>query len=141
MKSALTSWEIQEQLKKQRCRLLAQAGSSHGSGPQRFWAFSFWSEVMAVALKTRSVEDKRIAQARAREWRAFRRDYLFSQVWLADALHCSRRTVIDVESGKGNPRPGMLRKFMQLKRRHEADAEREQQRRDAASQFAGRWAS
>jgi DNA-binding XRE family transcriptional regulator len=44
-------------------------------------------------------EDEKRRAVRAEEWRQFRRDFLYSQSNLADALRCSRRTVVSVECG------------------------------------------
>jgi hypothetical protein len=71
-----------------------------------------------------SPENRKRALARAREWKTFRRDYLFSQRNLATALQCSRRTVVSVEGGKEvlNPHPDLLRRFRDLKRQQEKAA-------------------
>jgi DNA-binding XRE family transcriptional regulator len=68
-----------------------------------------------------SIEDQQRARARALEWRQFRRNYLYSQKYLAHSLRCSRRTISAVESGREviAPHPDLLRRFRDLKRRHE----------------------
>jgi len=61
--------------------------------------------------------DRKQAKARAEEWKDFRKTYLFSQAALADHLHCSRRTIASIESGREVicPRYDLLRKFRMLK--------------------------
>lgn len=65
----------------------------------------------------------------SREFKTFRRRFLFSQVQLSEALGVSRRTVQYAESGKGGdpdwpciPQPSTLLKFKQLKAKHEKEA-------------------
>jgi len=69
-------------------------------------------------------EDMRRARERAEEWRSFRKQFLYSQGNLAQALRCSRRTVSAVESGREvfNPGVGLLRRFCDLKLRYERAA-------------------
>jgi DNA-binding XRE family transcriptional regulator len=66
-------------------------------------------------------EEKRKVRQRAAEWKRFRRDYLFTQKALADALHCSIRTVASVESGRevAEPSLDLLRRFRNLRRSEE----------------------
>jgi DNA-binding XRE family transcriptional regulator len=61
--------------------------------------------------------EKQERSARAAEWKQFRRDFLFSQSNLAEALKCSRRTVTSVESGREVVQPSyaLLRRFNELK--------------------------
>jgi DNA-binding XRE family transcriptional regulator len=71
---------------------------------------------MALAINpTRT--DKQERQQRAAEWKQFRRDFLYSQDNLADALQCSRRTITGIEGGKEviRPRASLLRRFNALK--------------------------
>jgi DNA-binding XRE family transcriptional regulator len=53
---------------------------------------------------------------RAKEWRKFRKDFLYSQADLAEALSISRRTVVSVESGVVTPLPRIQRAFRNLVR-------------------------
>ena len=71
-----------------------------------------------------SAEARKRAAARAREWKLFRQNFLYSQANLAHALRCGRRTVCAVESGREvfSPRPELLRRFQALKLRHEKAA-------------------
>jgi DNA-binding XRE family transcriptional regulator len=66
-------------------------------------------------------EEKRKVRQRAAEWKRFRRNYLFTQKTLADALHCSIRTVASVESGRevAEPSLDLLHKFRDLRRSEE----------------------
>jgi DNA-binding XRE family transcriptional regulator len=69
-----------------------------------------------------SRQDRKEREARAAEVRKFRRDFLYSQVDLAAALKCSRRTVVSIESGKEVIRPNwkLLRRFASIKLKLEA---------------------
>jgi DNA-binding XRE family transcriptional regulator len=70
-----------------------------------------------MPVMTPSPEDQKRRTVRAAEWKKFRRDYLFSQRNLADALRCSRRTIVSIEGGVTmNPHPELLRRFRDLKR-------------------------
>ena len=75
---------------------------------------------MPIAKKP-SREQLQQARIRAKEWRQFRRDYLYSQNNLAHALRCSRRTVASIESGREVMAPSIvvLRRFRDLKRKQE----------------------
>ena len=74
---------------------------------------------MAVAVNP-SIEDRKRAVARSREWKLFRRDFLYSQKHLAHALRCSRRTVVAVEGAEVlSPNIELLRRFRDLKRRQQ----------------------
>jgi DNA-binding XRE family transcriptional regulator len=66
-----------------------------------------------------SADDRREIIERAKEWKQFRRDYLFSQGHLADALICCKRTVAAVESGREiiRPKVELLRRFRSLKQK------------------------
>ena len=56
----------------------------------------------------------------AQEFKSFRRRFLFAQRELADALGCSRRTIVSIEGGVTmNPRPELLRRFRDLKRKEQ----------------------
>jgi len=55
---------------------------------------------------------------RAEEFRKFRRDYLFSQGHLAQALKCSRRTIVNVEGAFRKPHHDLLRRFRILVNKH-----------------------
>jgi len=57
---------------------------------------------------------------RAQEWKQFRKSYLYSQSNLADAVRCSRRTIVAIESEEVTaPHPTLLRRFRDLKIEHE----------------------
>ena len=77
-------------------------------------------------------EEKKKIRQRAVEWRRFRANYLYTQRVLADALHCSVRTVASIESGCEvvSPSLDLLRRFRDLKRR-EIAAQREWETRVA----------
>jgi DNA-binding XRE family transcriptional regulator len=66
-------------------------------------------------------ENQKQRALRAAEWRKFRRDYLFSQQELGEALGISRRSVQKVEAGESTPLPRTQRAFRDLKK---AEAER-----------------
>jgi len=79
---------------------------------------------MPTRLRLRSkvsAEDRQLACARAVEWKQFRRDFLYSQLYLANALKCSRRTICSIESGREVMAPSyeLLRRFRDLKKRQE----------------------
>ena len=76
----------------------------------------------SAASQALSRESQKQRSERAAEWKQFRRDFLFSQGNLADALGCSRRTVVAVEGGKEvtSPHYDLLRKFRDLRLKHEA---------------------
>jgi DNA-binding XRE family transcriptional regulator len=64
-----------------------------------------------------SDQDRKRCVVLALEFKSFRRRFLFSQQNLADALGCSRRTVVSIEGGATMyPHPGLLRAFRDLKR-------------------------
>lgn len=79
-----------------------------------------------TVTETPSREDQKRRHARALEWKGFRRDYLYSQRALADALKCSRRTVVSVESGHEvlSPHADLLRRFNFLKLQQRRAAKR-----------------
>lgn len=66
-------------------------------------------------------EDLNERQLRRREWVRFRKDFLFTQVKLADILGISRRTVQFIEAGELTPLVSTLRKFNALKAKHEQE--------------------
>lgn len=84
--------------------------------------FCFWGvqKVMIIA-KQASAADRRLARERGREWKQFRRDFLYSQQHLAHALGCALRTVSAIESGCEvyAPHYGLLRRFRDLKEKME----------------------
>jgi DNA-binding XRE family transcriptional regulator len=71
-------------------------------------------------VPNKPVYDRAVIEAemkrRAREWQAFRRDFLFSQRDLADALGVCRRTVCAIECCESIPTPKVQRLFRDLKR-------------------------
>jgi DNA-binding XRE family transcriptional regulator len=70
-----------------------------------------------------SLEDQKRRAFQALEFKSFRRRALLSQQDLATALQCSRRTIVSIEGGVTmNPRPELLRRFRDLKRKHETAA-------------------
>ncbi len=90
------------------------------------------STVMPVS--TNSPDDLKRARVRASEFKRFRRDYLYSQRYLADALQCSRRTIVAIESMEViNPHVDLLRKFRDLKQRLEQDRRARQAKQEVAT--------
>lgn len=63
-------------------------------------------------------EDLKDRGVRSQEWRKFRKDHLFTQIKLAEVLGLSRRTVQLIETGKVDPFPNTLRKFLALKAKY-----------------------
>jgi DNA-binding XRE family transcriptional regulator len=62
-------------------------------------------------------------QERAEAWKQFRRDHLFTQRKLAEALgNISRRTIQQVEAGNITPHSSTLRLFAAFTRRYKANA-------------------
>jgi DNA-binding XRE family transcriptional regulator len=59
---------------------------------------------------------------RAKEWRKFREDFLYSQATLADMLNCTRRTVTSVESGAVIPSLRVQRAFRDVARAQKRQA-------------------
>jgi DNA-binding XRE family transcriptional regulator len=55
---------------------------------------------------------------RQHEWTEFRKEYMFTQVRLAELLGVCRRTVQLIEAGKVTPLPVTLRRFLALKARY-----------------------
>lgn len=79
------------------------------------------SAIRRGAAEARRREEQQQRQSRAEEWKQFRKDFLYSQGDLAQALNCARRTVVAVESQEvTQPHPSLLRKFRDLKLEHEA---------------------
>jgi len=76
---------------------------------------------MVVAKHARPA-DRKLARERAREWKRFRQDYLYSQRHLAAALGCSKRTISAVETAETTyPLRRTLQRFAALKRKHERE--------------------
>jgi DNA-binding XRE family transcriptional regulator len=59
---------------------------------------------------------------RQKEWRKFRKDYMFTQRRLADLLGCSRRAVQDIEAARTTARANTQRSFAALKAKYEIEA-------------------
>jgi DNA-binding XRE family transcriptional regulator len=72
---------------------------------------------MAKPAQNPSPEAVKAAKARAKEFKTFRKDYLFSQKYLAQTLDCGLRTVAAIESGREviAPHYDLLRRFRDLK--------------------------
>jgi DNA-binding XRE family transcriptional regulator len=68
-------------------------------------------------------EELKEREVRSQEWRAFRKDHLFTQVRLAEVLGMSRREVQLIEKGKVSPIQNTLRKFLALKAKYSRDEE------------------
>ena len=67
-----------------------------------------------------SREDRKRCAVRAAEWRTFRRNFYYSQLDLANALSCARRTVVSIEGARTvSPRLDLLKRFRILKQKHE----------------------
>ena len=67
-----------------------------------------------------SLEDQKRRAFQALEFKSFRRRALLSQQNLADQLGCSRRTIVSIEGAVTYaPHPELLRRFRDLKRKHE----------------------
>jgi DNA-binding XRE family transcriptional regulator len=80
-------------------------------------------EVQMPVAKNPTKEERQRSAERAREWREFRKTYLYSQGNLAHALRCGRRTVCAIESAETiQPNWLLLRRFRALKQRHEKTA-------------------
>ncbi len=65
-----------------------------------------------------TTDDLKARAHRRDEWRDFRRDFLFTQARLADALGIDRRTVQKIEAAETTPLPVIREKFEQLKAAH-----------------------
>lgn len=73
---------------------------------------------------------------RAIEWRQFRRDFLYSQEQLAQALDISRRTIQSIESAATvYPHCDIQRKFVTLKQEHMRDVV-ERRKRERETEIA-----
>lgn len=57
----------------------------------------------------------------AKDWKAFRKRFLFTQESLAETLGVSRRAVQYAESGRCLPQPETQRRFNELKAKHERE--------------------
>jgi hypothetical protein len=64
-------------------------------------------------------KDLRKRKTRAKEWRAFMKDHLFTEVKLAEVLGISRRDVQYIKAGLVTPHPKTLQDFAVLKASHE----------------------
>jgi ribosome-binding protein aMBF1 (putative translation factor) len=74
----------------------------------------------------RSKEELNRRKARAKVWLDFRKEFLFSQVQLADALGISRRMVQYAESATVTPNKEILARFDELMRKHQREKVRSQ---------------
>jgi len=63
-------------------------------------------------------EDRREQKKRKDEWREFRKEHLYTQKKLAEAIGVSRRTVQEIEAGRVIPYPHTLRLFEALKAKY-----------------------
>jgi DNA-binding XRE family transcriptional regulator len=63
-------------------------------------------------------------QKRAKVWREFMADKLFTEQRLADTLGISRRTVQMIKAGRVSPHKDTLRLFDSLKARYDREAKR-----------------
>lgn len=72
---------------------------------------------MAKPAAYPSAQAVKEARARAQEWKTFRKDFLYSQKYLAQTLDCGLRTVAAIESGREviAPHYDLLRRFRDLK--------------------------
>jgi len=87
---------------------------------------------------TPSREDQLQAAHRALQWRQFRRDRLFSQTDLAQALGLCRRAVVDIECARViHPRVATLKKFQALQRKHQRAAVMDERQAARRAAFAG----
>jgi DNA-binding XRE family transcriptional regulator len=68
-------------------------------------------------------EDAKERKKRANEWRMFRRNNLFTQKRLAEIVGVSRRTIQQIENMHITPRPQTLRRFIDLKKKHDINAD------------------
>ena len=56
---------------------------------------------------------------RAKDWKRFRSQNKMSQKFLAEIIGVARRTVQHVEGAKETPQAGTLKKFEDLRKKHE----------------------
>jgi DNA-binding XRE family transcriptional regulator len=77
---------------------------------------------MHAAVMMMNRDNERQRAARAREWRKFRSEFMYSQNDLAHVLGCARRTIFSIEHGLTSPRFGLLRRFRILKTKEERSA-------------------
>lgn len=54
----------------------------------------------------------------AKEWRTWRKRQGWTQIEMAAAVRLSPKTIVNIESGKGNPRVGSRIKMAELQKRH-----------------------
>jgi hypothetical protein len=67
-----------------------------------------------------TLEDRQRARQRALEWKTFRRNFLYSQNYLASTLGCCRRTVSSIEAATVFfPGVALLRRFRDLRFKHQ----------------------
>lgn len=77
---------------------------------------------MAKAVSP-SKEERQRAAERAKEWREFRQNFLYTQQYLASVLQCGRRTIVSIEHAEiMQPNYDLLRRFKALRQRHERAA-------------------
>jgi DNA-binding XRE family transcriptional regulator len=69
-------------------------------------------------------EELKERQRRAKVWRDFMADKLFTEQRLADTLGISRRTVQMIKAGRVSPHKDTLRLFDALKTKHDKEAKR-----------------
>jgi predicted transcriptional regulator len=63
-------------------------------------------------------DDLRKRKLRAKEWRAFMKEALFTEVKLAEVLGISRRDVQYIKAGLVTPHPRTVQRFASLKAMH-----------------------
>jgi DNA-binding XRE family transcriptional regulator len=94
-------------------------------------------------MATISAADWKEMQQRAKEWKQFRADYLFTQRELAQTLGIARRTIQSIES-EVTVCPSFIvqRKFLALKRKHELERVElleAQRRREREAKIEAQW--
>jgi DNA-binding XRE family transcriptional regulator len=68
-----------------------------------------------------SAEEREERKSRARDWKTFRKTFLFTQKFLADTVGISRRTIQEIEAGNITPHPATLRTFHTFRMKHESN--------------------
>ena len=68
-------------------------------------------------------QDQKKRLKRAKEWKKFRDENLFTQKRLADIIGVSRRTIQQIEAGRITPHPTTLRLFAVFKRKFDINQE------------------
>jgi len=76
-------------------------------------------------------KEQRKRNKRAKEWKKFREDFMFTQRRLADIVGVSRRTIQQIEAGKVTPHPTTLRLFATFRKIHEVDSDIPKRKRRA----------